>query len=158
MSLGIEINEQDSFAGCGQSRAQVDGGSRLADPPLLIHDGNGPHVIFSYRSLARKMPSDYRSSPLGREERFWHSSRFASLARFSEGLPQIASGAYVTTSMSTLGSILRFRHSAQGLRLFRERELGEENVRTWRSRTGLSSDGARSGLEDPLSRLEAVLL
>ena len=60
--------------------------------------------------------------------------------------------------MSTLGSILRFRHSAQGLRLFRERELGQEPVSTRQSRKRPSLDSARSGLDDPLSRLEAVLL
>jgi segregation and condensation protein B len=60
--------------------------------------------------------------------------------------------------MSTLASILEFRHSARGLRLYRERELGQERGDRWPSRKGVSLDSQRSGLEDPLSRLEAVLV
>jgi segregation and condensation protein B len=76
------------------------------------------------------------------------------------GLPQIASQAYVTASMSTLASYFRARRSRPAYSRLLPLELRQPDVNPWRSRKGgaIDKEKVESGLDDPLRRLEAVLL
>lgn len=62
--------------------------------------------------------------------------------------------------MSTLAAHFRARESHSGFVRPRPYQLEQPDVNSWRSRKGVSFDpkNLKSGLEDPLSRLEAVLL
>jgi len=47
VSLGVQIDEDGSFAEISQRRAQVDGGGGLPYPAFLIHKGNNSyHGVF----------------------------------------------------------------------------------------------------------------
>ena len=79
------------------------------------------------------------------------------------GLPQITSQAYVTASMSTLAAYFRARLSSSAKAGYLRTlpfQLRQRDVNPWRSRkvSDLDKENAQSGLDDPLLRLEAVLL
>jgi segregation and condensation protein B len=76
------------------------------------------------------------------------------------GLLPIPSQAYVKTSMSTLTPYFRTGSSRVGNSRLLPFELRQCDVNPWRSRKNnvLDKKSAQSGLDDPLRRLEAVLL
>ena len=94
------------------------------------------------------------------EERFEAIAATASWSEIQQGLPQIKPQAYVEVSMSTLATYFRSRQSPSGFVSPRPYKLEQRDVNPWRSRKGssLGQENLPSGLEDPLGRLEAVLL
>src|SRR5262249_39703519 len=71
IALRIEIDQQDMLAGGGERRREIDRGRCLADPALLIGDGDDPDTVRPCSDLefvhgaARRMAESFRSAPEG---------------------------------------------------------------------------------------------
>src|SRR5690606_19580764 len=70
IALGIQIDQQDTPAGCRQRGGEVDGRGRLADAALLVRDGDdalhsGDSVLHRRRPAATGAVSGHETLPSG---------------------------------------------------------------------------------------------